>query len=238
MLPTGKYQIARPGQPSRQMSLSEINFGLASGEVMPDDQFWIKGMPRWERVRELAGVILPTSPKTRPPVANAANGSRSSAAVAEPVVFQNHGSSGAENLSFWAQPETKPRVAVWSPVMYTVLSAFFTPLIGSLLIAQNHRATGETIWRGVSWFWLVVWSGFLLTGLSLHFCSVPCGPILYWIVGFMAFSAAWFFTCALPHRSFLQTRPFDAAWRTDWGKPVGFGFLAWVIVFTVFLLTR
>jgi phosphoglycerol transferase MdoB-like AlkP superfamily enzyme len=158
--------------------------------------------------------------------------------VAEPVSSPARSATTPGNLSFWSQPETKPRLAVWSPVMYTLFSAFFTPLLGSVLIAQNHRATEETVWRGISWFWLAVWSAFLVVGLSLHFAAIPCGPLVYWIVGFIALSIGWFFTCALPHRGFLQSRSFDAAWRTDWGKPVGFGFLAWVIVFTVFLLTR
>jgi len=236
MLPSGKYQIARPGTPSRQMTLTEINLGLASGEVMPEDQYWSKGMPRWERVSDLAGVILPNSLKTRAPLATTVV-RRTAAVVAEPVAsIRNIPMPG--DLSFWAQPETKPRLAVWSPVMYTMLSAFFTPLAGTVLIAQNHRATEETVWRGVAWFWLVVWSLFLLTGLSLHFAAIPCGPPLYWILASGALAIGWFFTCALPHREFLHTRAFEAAWRTDWGKPVGYGFLAWVVVFTVFLLTR
>jgi len=219
------------------MTLSEINYGLASGEVMPDDQYWVKGMPRWERVSNLSGVNLPVSPKPRTPLVTAGP-SRSMAFVAEPMVSPTRGGATSGDLSFWSQPETKPRLAVWSPVMYTLLSAFFTPLIGTVLIAQNHRATEETVWRGVSWFWLVVWSTFLLAGFSLRFAAVPCGSTLDWVLAFFALSIGWFFTCALPHRSFLHARSFDAAWRTDWGKPIGFGFLAWMIIFTVFLLTR
>jgi len=237
MLPSGKYQIARLGQPSRQMTLSEINYGLASGEVMPDDQYWIKGMPRWERISDLSGVILPTSPKTRAPMVPSTV-SRSTVASPEPVISTNRNGSASGNLSFWSQPETKPRLAVWAPITYLLLSVAFTPLTGTVLIAQNHRATEETTWRGIAWFWLVVWSAFFIVGLSLHFAAVPCGPPMYWLLGFISLSVAWFFTCALPHRGFLHTRSYEAAWRNDWGKPVGFGFLAWVIVFTVYLLSH
>ena len=121
---------------------------------------------------------------------------------------------------------------------FLLLSVFFSPLMGSVLIAQNHRAAGEKIWRGVSWFWVVVWAVFLLVAFSLQFAAVPCGPVHYWIMACLGLSAFWFFTCALPHHGFLHARSFDAAWRSDWGKPVGFGFLGWVILFTVFLLSH
>lgn len=239
MLPSGKYQVARPGQPSRQMTLSEINLGLASGEVMPEDQYWAKGMSGWERVSALNGVVIPSSPRTRvspdaPPGSRLPSGNTNHALPARGPAA----SAAPGSLSYWAQPDTKPRLAVWSPVAYTLLSVFFTPLVGTILIAQNHRATEETVWRGISWFWMVAWSGFLLVGLALYFAKVACGSPLYWGLGACALIVTWFFTCALPHREFLHARSFDAAWRTDWGKPVGFGFLAWVLVFTTFLLTR
>ena len=241
MLPSGKYQVARPGHPSRQMTLSEINLGLASGEVMPDDQCWVKGTPHWVRVSDLQGVLIPSSPRTRPATTTASAVGRPLVENTEPTEVGQGGTAvpaAPIALSFWAHPETKPRLAVWSPVAYTLLSVVFTPLLGTVLIAQNHRATGETVWRGIAWFWLMVLSVFLLAGASLHLADIPCGPPLYWIYGFIALTIGWFFTCALPHRSFLHARSFDAAWRSDWGKPVGCGFLAWVIVFTIFLLTR
>jgi hypothetical protein len=239
MLPSGKYQIARPGQPSRQMTLSEINLGLASGEVMPEDQYWVKGLPRWERVSDLSGVILPISPRTRPPIPTTSV-SRPPMGNAEPSSSIRSTTSAATpaNLSFWAQPETKPRLAVWSPVAYLLLSIVFTPLMGAALIAQNHRATEETVWRGIAWFWVVVWTGFLLSAASFHFAAISCGQPLYWIIGFGVLVVGWFFTSALPHQGFLRTRSFEAAWRSDWGKPVGLGFLSWVIVFVAFLLSR
>lgn len=223
MLPSGKFQIARPGRPSRQMTMSEINLGLASGDVLPEDQYWVKGMPRWERVGSLSGVIISAAPKTRTPTTGVDDFDLT-AAPASP--------------SFWPRPETKPRLRMWSPGLYGLLSVFFTPLMGTILIAQNHRAAQETTWSGIVWFWLIVWSGYLFTAVSLHLAAIPCGPLVYWIYGGGALAIVWLFTCGLPHRRFLNTRNFEAAWRVDWGKPVGFGFLAWMVVFTIYLLTR
>jgi len=236
MLPSGKYQVARPGHPSRQLTLAGINLGLASGEVMADDQYWIKGMSRWERVNDLPGVIIPTTPRTRAPMATA--GASQPPMRGAETRSPTSSSIPNGNLSFWAKPEANVRLAVWSPLSYILLSVFFTPVVGSALILQNHRATEEIVWRGIAWFWLVVWSASLLVGFSLFFAAVPCGPVLYWMVGFGALAVAWVFTCALPHSGFLSARSFDAAWRTDWGKPLGFGFLGWVLVFTAYLLTR
>jgi len=213
--------------------MSEINLGLASGEVRPDDQYWLNGMSRWERVSSLAGVIIPATPKVLTPVA-AVPGSR------PPIAFGSarDAAISAGNQSFWSRSETRPRLGVWSPGMYILLSFIFTPLMGSFMMAQNHRATQESTWRGITMFWLVTWSSFLLTAIALHFAAIPCGEPVYWIAGYVALVIIWSFTCALPHRRFLNARTFEAAWRADWGKPVGFGLLGWMIVFTVYLLTR
>lgn len=236
MLNSGKYQIAVQGQSSRPMSLSEVNLGLASGEVMPEDQYWLKGMPRWEKVKDMPGVILPATPKTRLANGTAAPSHTPETRKESPV--QNRGSNSSGSLSFWAQPDHRPRLWVWSPAMYLGLSVFFTPLMGSVLVAQNHRATDETVWKPIAWFWLVVWSMFVAAAISLNFAAVPCGPPLYWGIGYGALGIGWCFTCAIPHRNFLNTRTFEAAWRSDWGKPIGFGFIAWIVIATVFLLTR
>ncbi|MFT3867635.1 MAG: hypothetical protein QM715_03950 [Nibricoccus sp.] len=236
MLNSGKYQIATPGQSSRPMSLSEVNLGLASGEVMPDDQYWVKGMPRWEKVKDLPGVIVPATPKTR-----LANGSTNQTQLLEPRKDPNSPNRSAGTpgtLSFWAQPDHRPRISIWSPAMYFGLSVFFTPLMGSVLMAQNHRATSETVWRGISWFWIAVWTLAVVAALSLYFAAIPCGPLLYWGIGYVALFIGWCFTGAIPHRNFLNARTFEAAWRTDWGKPLGFGITAWIGIAAAFLLTR
>jgi len=231
MLPSRKYQIARPGCPSRQMTMSEINLGLASGDVLPSDQYWIKGMSRWERVTSMSDVIIPTAPT---------HAQKSSASEDRPLTLRvdDYAIATADHLPFWSRRETKPRIALWSPGLYTFLSVFFTPLLGTILIAQNHRASRETTWQAIAWFWLIAWCGFLLTAISLHFGGVSCGSAMHWVLGFGLLVIVWLFTCALPHRAFLNARTFEAEWRTDWGKPVGFGSLAWMVVFAVYLLTR
>ncbi|MFT3784276.1 MAG: hypothetical protein QM790_19890 [Nibricoccus sp.] len=236
MLQNGKYQIATPGQSSRPMSLSEINLGLASGEVMPDDQYWFKGMPRWEKVRDLPGVILPPTPKARVSTGAAAAAHPFETKTAATMTTRGSGPSGT--LSFWSQPEHRPRLSVWSPTVYLWLSLFFTPLTGTVLVAKNHRATEETIWRPIAWFWVVFWTLFIAAAVSLYFAAVPCGTLVQWGIGYGVLLVMWYFTCALPHGNFLRARSFEAGWRRDWGKPLGFGFLAWVVVATVYLLTR
>lgn len=236
MLNSGKYQIATPGQSSRPMSLSEVNLSLASGEVMPDDQYWVKGMPRWEKVRDLPGVIVPATPKTR--LVNGTTNPTHSPEARNDQRVPNRGASTPGTLSFWAQPDHRPRISIWSPAMYFGLSVFFTPLMGSVLMAQNHRTTAETVWSGISWFWIAVWALVATAVISLHFAGVPCGSPLSWGIGYIALVVGWCFTCALPHCNFLNTRTFEAAWRRDWGKPVGFGITAWIAVATIFLLTR
>ncbi len=213
--------------------MSEINLGLASGDVLPDDQYWVKGMPRWERVSSLPGVIIPTLLKTY--------SSTASVRPSRPPIVVGGASdatAASENLSFWSRPDAKPRLAVWSPSMYLLLSFFFTPLMGTIMIAQNHSATQETTWRGIAWFWLMVWGGFVVAAITLHFAATPYAAPMYWIIGYATLVVGWTFTCAMPHRRFLTARTFEAAWRVDWGKPVGFGLLAWMVVFTVYLLTR
>jgi len=236
MMTSGKYQIAASGQSSRPMTLSEVNLGLASGEVMPEDQYWIKGMPRWEKVKEIPGVILPATPKTR--LANGTAAPTNTPETRRDVGVQNRGSNGTGTLSFWSQPDYRPRLAVWSPAMYLGLSVIFTPLMGSVMVAQNHRATDEKVWIGISWFWLVVWLLFVTTAASLYLGAVPCGSPLYWGIGYGCLGIGWFFTCAIPHRNFINTRTFEAAWRSDWGKLLGLGFAAWAVIAAVYLLTR
>lgn len=230
--------MARPGQPSRQMSLAEINLALASGEVLPEDQYWIKGMSRWESVSDVPGAIVPASPRTRPPVVASVAARPMSVKHTEPNAPRTSSGGPQEPLSFWTEPTTKPQLAVWSPVAYTLLSVFLTPLAGSILVVQNHRATEETAWRGIAWFWIVAWACFLAAPLGLLVFRVAPGHLEIWGAGYAFLSICWFFTCALPHRSFLQQRTFDAAWRSDWGKPAGVGFLAWVLVGTAVLLTH
>jgi hypothetical protein len=236
MLNSGKYLIAAPGQASRPMTLSDVNLGLASGEVLPDDQYWIKGMPRWEKVREMQGVILPPTPKVR--VQNGSSTSVQTAQARPDAGPQNRAGAASGTLSFWAQPDHKPRAAVWSPAMYLGLSIPFTPLMGTIMVVQNHRAAAETVWRGIALFWLVVWAVVVVAAGSLHLASIPCGPPMYWLIGYGLLVLGWCFTCALPHGKFLNTRAFEAAWRSSWGRPLAFGFAGWIVVAAVYFLTR
>lgn len=236
MMHSGKYQIATPGQSSRPMSLSEINLGLASGEVLPEDQYWSKGMPRWEKVKDMPGVLIPSTPKNR--VVNDASAPTQPKDGRSAVGIQNQNNGTTGSLSFWSQPDHRPRLAVWSPTMYFWLSVIFTPLVGTVMMVQNHRATDERIWRGIASFWLMIWSAFVVAAVALHFSDVPCGSPLYWGIGYATLAIGWCFTCAFPHHNFLRARTYEAAWRSDWGKLVGISFTAWVVIITVFLLTR
>jgi hypothetical protein len=110
--------------------------------------------------------------------------------------------------------------------------------MGTVMIVQNHRAAGETIWRSIGWFWLVVWAVAVVTAASLHLASVPCGLPLYWVAGYVLLAVFWIFTCAIPHAKYLHSRAFEASWRDSWAKPLAFGVAGWIVIAVVFLLTR
>ena len=137
--------------------------------------------------------------------------------------------------SFWLQ-STRPRLRFWSPVSYTLVSVFFTPLLGTLLIDANHRMAQERTWRTIPMFWSVVWGAYLIAVLTDKFAEgTRHWPL--WAGAYCAMGIFWFFTCALPHRLFLRQQPNDVEWRGDWGRPLGFGFLTIVIYFSAFILS-
>jgi hypothetical protein len=137
--------------------------------------------------------------------------------------------------SFWLQP-ARPSLRFWSSVSYTLASVVLTPLLGSLLIDANHRMAQERTWRTIPLFWCVVWGLYLLAVLTDEFIEgMQHWP--WWAGVYCAMGLFWFFTCALPHRLFLRQQPNDIEWRGDWGRPLGFGFLAFVLYFSAFILS-
>ncbi|MBK9991114.1 MAG: hypothetical protein IPP19_10355 [Verrucomicrobia bacterium] len=225
MLHSEKFQVAALGQPAKTMTLSEINLALASGELTPDDQYWIKGLPRWKKVRDLSGVILPGGTREQMPPEPRQPGRSATPFLPEPV-------------SFWAQPERRASVSMWPYAVYFGLSLPFTPLLGSVLVARNLHSQGEDSWRLVSWFWIFVWALVLTGSCYLYFAGYPWFTLKYLGLGYGVLFVFWYFTCGLPHRLHLHAHSADICWKKGWGRPAGLGFLGWMVVVTLYLLSR
>lgn len=249
------YLVARGTEPSRKMTIPAIAVAIAAGELSLDDQYWQEGRTHWEPLRAIPGLSArvaqigspragTSAPRSKP--RQSTRGQQPSPGIGfQPnvaalpsnpwgdTVPQNAGTKPAD---FWALT-SKPRIRLWSAVSYTLASLVFTPLLGSIFIFRNHTQADERIWRGVPLFWIVAWISFIAATLVER--VVFRGHHWPWyLAGFGALWVFWFFTCALPHRLFLKAQPTEVTWRSDWGKPLGFGFLGLVLYTIVMLLAR
>lgn len=246
------YLVASGTGPSRQMTMPEIMAALSTGELSIEDHFWQEGRPRWEPLGTIPGLRARVSqagppaaqpkPPPRPSVPAAPNRAPGSgprdlgAPLPGPWAVNAPPDAKVQTLDFWAQP-AKPRYAFWSAVSYTLVSLIFTPLVGSLFIFRNHKHAGERTWRIIPIFWMVVWAAFIVATLVERIAFKGQNWLPY-LIGFGGLWVFWFFTCALPHRNYLKAQPADVGWRSDWAKPLGFGFLGLVIYVIVMLLVR
>jgi len=51
------YTLARSGKTFGQFSLTQVREGLKSGQILPQDHFWMAGMAEWSTVEQLAAKI-------------------------------------------------------------------------------------------------------------------------------------------------------------------------------------
>jgi hypothetical protein len=208
--PSLTYRVARAGQPSRELSLDEINRALASGDLAAEDTYWREGMAKWEPLRALPGLIFPREIPNR----SAAGMTRAAAAPAD-----ERAREAATSVWGAATPYAYP--AIWPVGTLVALSFVFTPVLGATLIALNYRSIGRpdqgkaaVVWRGISVVaLLLLWAAIPFWGANATGWAVVAS--VYFILWL-----AWALACAWPHQRFLFTEIGPRRRAAPWTWPV------------------
>ena len=192
--PTTIIHVARPGQPSQQLSVEEVNQRLASGQLDPLDRAWQDGLPDWVPLARIRGVKV-SSPARPAPAAQSPK-------------------------SVWGTIYDQSTIpTLWNPLVCGLWSLLFTPIFGATLVARNWRVLGRIYEARASRVWVWVSLVLLVAPPVLFACQVRLVALLAG-VGLFLLSAAWFVTGCLGQMRVVRVELNYEFFRARWTKPV------------------
>lgn len=192
--PTTIIRVAKPGQPSVDLTLEEVNQRLAGGHLSPSDQAWHEGLSQWIPLARIRGV------EASPPVR------RMDGAKSPPSVWGTiYDSSTIPTL--------------WNPLACGLWSLLFTPLFGATLVARNWhilRREDEAHMASI-WIWLTL--ALLAVPSVLFACQMPI-PALVVGLGLFLLSVTWFATNCARQIKVVRAELNNEFFRARWTKPL------------------
>lgn len=221
MSTASRYRVARPGQPSREMTLEEINQAVAAGALSPEDTYWREGMPKWEPLRALSGLIFSGAAAGGAPTPT-----KTGAAAAE---APRDKSWEAAN-SFWGGATPYALPTIWNPSGILGLSLFISPVVGAALVGRNAKAAGkpEGSFGATAWLWITATVMIFLAFAPLSATTVGVAwwllPAVY-LVLWLGFTLA----CAWPHQRWVASEIGPRSRSATWAAPIWWSVLGWTV---------
>jgi succinate dehydrogenase/fumarate reductase cytochrome b subunit len=190
-----KIKVARPGQPSHQYSVEEINDLLAKGELNGDEMAWHEGLPKWISLARVRGIQARSSASGR-------------------------SASPKKTGEFWGTLRDQSGVpTLWNPLVTLFWSVLFGPLFGVILLARNWDVLEERDQARRARLWLWPAGGYYLALFLVLLINAGLAFFVVLVLGWLLL-VPWYLTVGSALNRFITGQLQGQFFRRPWGKPI------------------